>query len=69
MESSLRLVTNGVPQRSILDLTLFNIFINNLDDGTQHTINKFADDAKLGGVVDLSGGHAVIQRDFHRLEK
>lgn len=69
MDSSLRLVTNGVPQRSILDLTLCNIFISNLDDETQHTLNKFADDAKLGGVVDLSVGYAVIQRDFHRLEK
>ena len=48
---------------------LFNIFINDLDDEVKCTLNKFADDTKLGGVTDIPKGHATIQRDHNRLEK
>lgn len=41
---------------------LFNIFISNLDDGIESTLRKFADDTKLGGVANASGGCAAIQR-------
>jgi len=55
------------PRGSLISPVLFIFFNNDLDEDLECTLSKFADDTKLGRVVDTLAGCAAMQQDLNRL--
>lgn len=56
------------PPGSILELVMFNIFINDRDYRTECNLPRFADDTKMSDMVDKAEGSDDIQRDLDKLK-
>lgn len=48
-----RLVTNVIPQRSVLGLVLLYVFVGDIDSRPKGTLIKFANSIKLIGAGDM----------------
>jgi len=70
-----RIVVNGsmskcrITLRLVLGPEWFNIFVSDMDSGTEETLSKFADDTKLCGMVNMLEGRDAVWRDLDRLER
>jgi len=67
--SKWRPVMSGILQGSVRGPALFNVFVGDMDSGTECTLNKFANDTNLCGAVNKLEGRSAVRRDLDGLER
>jgi len=60
-------VTSGVPQGSVLGLTHFLMYINDLITDIQSTVRLFGDDCLIYQPMHSSSDHRILLEDLQRL--
>ena len=66
-KSSWQDVLSGVPQGSVLGPLLFIIFVNNIENGLDSRVLKFADDMKVFRTIKDQVDHSMLQKDLNQL--
>ncbi len=61
-------VTSGVPQRSVLGLIMFVIYVNDINEEIDSYMDLFADDAKLMRRVENANDCMILQGDLNKME-
>ena len=58
-------VTSGVPQGSVLGPLLFILYVNDITDGVQSSLEMFADDSKLYRIIQNPCDTDTLQHDLN----
>ena len=58
-------VTSGVPQGSVLGPLLFILYVNDITDGLQSTLEMFADGSKLYRIIETPSDVEILQEDLN----